>query len=53
MRLRNEFQRLARLERQYRRGGLSWSERRDLDRRFDRLSAQIRVQRHDAQDRRY
>jgi len=52
-RLRNQFYHLERLERQYRRGGLSWSERRDLDRRFDRLSAQIRFQKHDAQNRRY
>jgi hypothetical protein len=50
-RLRNQFYRLQRLERQYRRNGLSWRERRDLDRRFDALSAQIRSQRHDGQNR--
>jgi hypothetical protein len=51
-RLRNEFSRIAWLENRYRRsGGLSWSERRDLDRRFDRLSRQIRYERHDGQDR--
>ena len=50
-RLRGEFFRLNRLERQYRRGGLSFWERRDLDRRFDRLSGQIRSQRHDDQAR--
>ncbi len=51
-RLRNEFNRIAFLENRYRRdGGLSWSERRDLDRRFDNLSRQIRFERHDGQDR--
>lgn len=49
--LRRQFYRLERLERQYRRNGLNWRERRDLDRRFDALSAQIRFQRHDDQDR--
>ena len=53
-RLRAEFRDIARLERQYRRtDGLSRWERRDLDRRFDRLSGQIYAQRHDAQDRRH
>lgn len=46
-RLRAEFNGIARLEARYRRGGLSNWERADLDRRFDRLSAQIRVQAHD------
>lgn len=48
-RLRNEFRALARLETQYRRSGrgLTVAERRDLDRRFDRLSAQIRVEKRD------
>jgi hypothetical protein len=50
-RLRSQFYRLERLERQYRRNGLNWRERRDLDRRFDALSAQIRSQRHDDQHR--
>lgn len=51
--LRTEFRDLARLEAQYRRtgGGLSLAERRDLDRRFDVLSARIRFERHDAQNR--
>lgn len=51
-RLRNEFYDLVRLERRYRASyGLSYAERRDLDMRFDRLSAQIRFERHDWQDR--
>ncbi|MGQ0533103.1 MAG: hypothetical protein ACT4OF_10505 [Caulobacteraceae bacterium] len=51
-RLRDEFRDLARLEARYRASyGLSSSERRDLDMRFDRLSAQIRYERNDRQDR--
>jgi hypothetical protein len=50
-RLRAEFRDIARLEARYRAGGLSNWERADLDRRFDRLDAQIRVQRHDRDDR--
>ncbi|PIB93831.1 hypothetical protein [Caulobacter sp. FWC2] len=46
-RLRAELRDTERLERQYRRGGLSGWERADLDRRFDRISAQIRYERHD------
>jgi hypothetical protein len=45
--LRAEFRGIARLEQTYRRGGLSIRERADLDRRFDRLSAKIRVQASD------
>jgi len=52
-RLRSEFNSLVRLESQYRRGGLSAWERTDLDRRFDRLSAQIRVERNDRDNRRH
>lgn len=52
-RLRSEFNTLERLERQYRRGGLSAWERNDLDRRFDRLAAQIRAERHDRDNRRH
>jgi hypothetical protein len=48
-RLRDQFHDLARLEVRYRRGGLSGWERADLDRRFDALSSQIRVQRADWQ----
>ena len=51
-RLRAEFRQIARLEARYRatRGLQGW-ERVDLDKRFDRLSAQIRVERADRQDR--
>lgn len=51
-RLRSQFNDLVRLESQYRAsgGGLSDSERRDLDGRFDTLSARIADQRHDNQD---
>lgn len=52
VRLRGEFNDLARLEARYRVNGLSYSERADLDRRFDALSARIRYERHDGQDRR-
>src|SRR5262249_41709180 len=52
MRLRGEFNNLARLEARYRySGGLSFSERMDLDRRFNALSSQIRYQRNDNQQR--
>lgn len=53
MRLRGEFNGLARLEADYRAsgGGLSLWERADLDRRFDSLSRQIRYQRDDDQMR--
>jgi hypothetical protein len=46
-RLRAQFNQIARLEVSYRRGGLTAWERNDLDRRFDRLSAQIRYERRD------
>jgi hypothetical protein len=48
-RLRVEFNRIAQLEARYRVNGLNGWERADLDRRFDRLSAEIRIQRHDNQ----
>ncbi len=51
-RLRGEFRALVRLETNYRRGGLTAWERNDLDRRFDRLSAQIRDERRDRDNRR-
>lgn len=52
-RLRNEFASLNRLEAQYRhsRPGLTMAERRDLDRRFDALSARINAQKHDREHR--
>lgn len=51
-RLRSEFGSLVRLEASYRRGGLSRWERDDLNRRFDRLAAQIRNERRDGDNRR-
>lgn len=53
IRLRSEFNAIVRLEAQYRRtGGLQGWERNDLDRRFNILSAKIRYERHDRDDRR-
>jgi hypothetical protein len=52
IRLRSDFAGIARLEATYRRNGLSGRERADLDRRFDRLSAQIQAQRNDWNNRR-
>lgn len=48
-RLRAEFRTIAQLESRYRksRPGLTQAERRDLDRRFDALSAKIRYERND------
>ncbi|CAN5182549.1 hypothetical protein BH10PSE4_BH10PSE4_45880 [soil metagenome] len=46
-RLKGELRQTARLEYRYRSGGLSGWERADLDRRFDRISTQIRYERHD------
>ena len=51
-RLRAEFNSLLRLEANYRRGGLTAWERTDLDRRYDRLAAQIRYERNDWNGRR-
>ena len=48
--LRGEFRDIARLEARYRASdGLSGWERADLNRRFDRLSAQIHMEKHDNQ----
>lgn len=47
-RLRADFQTLARLENRYRANGLSNWERTDLDRRFDTLSARIRIEANDS-----
>ncbi|WP_371130424.1 hypothetical protein [Phenylobacterium sp.] len=47
MRLRAEFQSIARLENRYRANGLSTWERADLDRRFDTLKLRIRMERTD------
>lgn len=53
VRLRSELNQIVRLEANYRRGGLTAWERADLDRRFDRLSAQIRYERRDRDGRRW
>ncbi|CAN7572934.1 hypothetical protein LJR225_004260 [Phenylobacterium sp. LjRoot225] len=52
-RLRTQYREIARLEARYRHtgDGLSAWERRDLNSRFDRLSQNIRAERHDRQDR--
>ena len=52
-RLRRELNDLVYLERSYLRGGLSFHERAELDRRYDRLSDQIREERRDRDDRRW
>ncbi|WP_447910681.1 hypothetical protein [Brevundimonas bullata] len=52
-RLKNELNSLVRLERQYQRGGLSRAERNELDRRYDRLSVQVRAERNDRDGRRH
>lgn len=52
-RLRAELNALVRLERNFMRGGLSVRERAELDRRYDRLSVQVRAERRDHDNRRY
>ncbi len=52
-RLQNELNRLVRLERNYMRGGLTRWERNDLDRRYDRLAVQVRMERRDRDNRRW
>ena len=53
-RLRTRFANLNRLEYSYRRSGgrFTYREQADLNRRFDALSRQVRMQRHDRQMRR-
>lgn len=46
-RLRYELNALVHLERIFMRGGLSYRERAELDRRYDRLSMQVRAERRD------
>ena len=53
IRLRSELNALVNLERNYLRGGLTVRERNDLDRRYDRLSVQVRAERRDRDNRRY
>lgn len=48
-----QFDSLVRLERSYMRGGLTAWERGDLNRRYERLSFQIRVERNDRDNRRW
>lgn len=50
-RLRAEFRQIAQLEARYRIGGLNMRERADLDHRFDRLAAKIKVQKNDRDHR--
>ncbi|MGO4410883.1 MULTISPECIES: hypothetical protein [unclassified Brevundimonas] len=52
-RLKRELNSLVQLERQYQRGGLTRAERNELDRRYDRLAAQIRYERNDHNGRRH
>ena len=49
-RLRFDLDALVHLERSYLRGGLSYRERAELDRRYDRLSFQVREERRDRDD---
>lgn len=52
--IRAEFRRIANLEYRYRRtGGLQQWERADLDRRFNALSARIRYESRDRDNRRW
>ena len=53
MGLRGEFNNLLRLEARYQRGGLSYNERTDLQRRYDGLAARVRFEKHDGQTRYY
>ena len=52
-RLQTELNALVRLERNYMRGGLTRWERDDLDRRYDRLAVQVRIERRDRDNRRW
>jgi len=50
-RLRAELNALVRLEHSYMRGGLSYRERTELDRRYDWLAMQVRAERRDNDNR--
>ena len=52
-RLENALHQLVRLERNYMRGGLTRWERNDLDRRYDRLAVEVRMERRDRDNRRW
>lgn len=51
LRLRGQVRDLQGLEARYRRGGFTVAERRDLDRRFDQLSARVYNRKHDGRHR--
>ncbi|MCS6622996.1 hypothetical protein N0B44_08750 [Roseibacterium beibuensis] len=51
--LQTQLNALVRLERNYMRGGLTRWERQDLDRRYDRLAVQVRIERRDRDNRRW
>lgn len=51
--LKAELNDLVRLEARFMRNGLSRQERADLDRRYDRLSAKVRIERRDRDGRRW
>jgi len=52
VRLRGQFREIAQLERHFRRtdGRFTAQERREIDRRLDRLSQRVYAQKHDRQD---
>jgi hypothetical protein len=52
-RLQTQLNSLVRLERTYARGGLTRWERNDLDRRYDQLAVQVRMERRDRDNRRH
>ncbi|HYC97372.1 hypothetical protein [Brevundimonas sp.] len=52
-RLSAQLNSLVRLERSYLRGGLTRWERNDLDRRYDQLAVQVRIERRDRDNRRW
>lgn len=45
--LRSELSYVARLQRRYQSGGLSWRERQDIDVRLDRVEQRLRYERRD------
>lgn len=51
-RLRSELNQLVQLEYRYQRGGLTWRERQELDRRYDALARQVSYERRDRDGRR-
>lgn len=51
VRLRSQMRNVANLEYRYKRNGLTMAERRDLDRRFNAISARVYNNKHDRQYR--